>query len=89
MVGTYHCSVNEKGAPLKKKNSESQVGSYSTVVLSTTTTTKSSLRCVARRLTTATDAEEAGEEDGSARFDAKNELRSIRVGAVPTDVIAI
>ena len=36
-----------------------------------------------------TDAEEGGEEDGSARFDAQNELRSIRVGAVPADVITI
>jgi len=36
-----------------------------------------------------TDTAEGGGEDGSARFDAQNELRSIRVGAVPTDVIAI
>jgi hypothetical protein len=36
-----------------------------------------------------TDAEEGGGEDGSARFDAQNELRSIRVGAVPADVITI
>jgi hypothetical protein len=36
-----------------------------------------------------TDAAEGGGEDGSARFDDQHELRSIRVGAVPMDVIAI
>jgi hypothetical protein len=36
-----------------------------------------------------TDAEEGGGNGDRALFDAQNELRSIRVGAVPTDVIAI
>jgi hypothetical protein len=36
-----------------------------------------------------TDAEEGGGEDGTARFDAQNEQRSIRVGAVPMNVIAL